>query len=84
MEDEKVILEETIEEKPLPKKPRNNRNGFKTKECKVISYDNRTKNLDVDFDGYGIRIRNVENFEGSTAIVKYKGTIGKSNFEYKM
>ena len=78
---EKVIVVET-----LPKKPKNNfkNNGFKTKECKVIAYNKRTNTLDVKFDGYGIRIKDVKDFIGNAVEVKYKGEIGKPNFEYKL
>lgn len=65
----------------LSKKQKNN---FKEKECKVISYNDKSKTLDVKFDGYGIRIKNVDTFSGDVAIVKYKGEIGKPNFEYKL
>lgn len=82
MEDVKEILEDNVEETTLPKKPKQ-KNGFKTKKCKVISYDKRTKRLDVDFDGYGVRITNVEDFEGEFASIKYKGEIGNPNFECK-
>lgn len=54
--------------------------GFKTKECSVIGYNNITNTLDVNFDGYGVRISNVENFDGSIVAIKYKGEIGKPNF----
>jgi len=99
MEEKDVILEEVVtpmeetEKKDevfvaetLPKKPKNNfkNNGFKTKECKVIAYNKRTNTLDVKFDGYGIRIKDVKDFSGDTVEVKYKGEIGKSNFEYKL
>ena len=30
--------------------------NWKTKECKVISYNNKTYNLDINFDGYGLKI----------------------------
>ena len=66
--------------------PKNNfkNNGFKTKVCKVIAYNKRTNTLDVKFDGYGIRIKDVKDFSGNTVELKYKGEIGKSNFEYKL
>lgn len=59
-------------------------NAFKEKECKVISYNEKSKSLDVNFEGFGIRIKNVNHFEGQTVVIKYKGEIGKSNFEYKI
>lgn len=61
-----------------------NKNNFKEKSCKVISYNPRNNTLDVNFDGYGIRVKNVKDFAGSVATLKYKGEIGRSNFEYKL
>lgn len=59
---------------------------FKGKECEIINYDNHTKSLDINFDGYGIRIRNVElsTNDNSMIKVKYKGEIGKPNFIVKV
>lgn len=70
----------------LSKKPKNNlqKNDFKDKECKVIKYDKFEKTLDVLFGCYGIRIFNVKNFSNDIAVVKYKGEIGKPNFEYRL
>ena len=91
--DESVIVEEMKEEIPkeeiqeeLPKiQPRKkNRIEYKEKECKVINYNKITNSLDISFDGYGIRFNNVKDFVGDTVIVKYKGEIGKPNFEYKL
>lgn len=82
MEEEKGVLEEVTEE-VLPRKPKRN-NNFKTKKCRVISYNNATKTLDVLFDQYGIRIHDVFDFYGDTIEIKYKGSIGKPNFVYKL
>ena len=84
--EETETKEEVIVTETLPKKPKNNfkNNGFKTKVCKVIAYNKRTNTLDVKFDGYGIRIKDVKDFSGDTVEVKYKGEIGKPNFEYKL
>lgn len=89
--DESVIMEdvkeetheETIQEK-LPKIQPRKKYEFKEKECKVISYNKILGTLDIKFDEYGIRIKDVKDFSGNTVIVKYKGEIGKSNFEYKI
>ena len=56
----------------------------KTIKCKVINYNKITNSLDISFDGYGIRFNGVKDFVGDTVIVKYKGEIGKPNFEYKL
>lgn len=55
---------------------------FKEKQCKIINYNSRTKTLDINFDGYGIRIKDVEllSNDASNVQVKYKGEIGKPNF----
>lgn len=82
MEEMKETLEETTEE-TLPRKPKRN-NNFKTKICKVISYNKAFKTLDILFEQYGIRIYNVFDFQGDTVEIKYKGTIGKPNFVYKL
>lgn len=79
--EEKELTDEIITE-IIPKKPR--KDVFKTKECKVISYNRNTKNLDICFDGNGIRIHDVQDFNGDIVKLKYKGDIGKSNFLYKL
>ena len=91
--DESITMEEIKEETPkketkekLPKiQPRKkNRIEYKEKECKVINYNKITNSLDISFDGYGIRFNDIKDFIGDTVIVKYKGEIGKSNFDYKL
>ena len=57
---------------------------FKTKECKVIYYNPKNQNLDIDFDGYGIRVKNITNFIGNTVTVKYKSEIGNADFEFRI
>lgn len=96
MEEKDNILNEVVstmeetekkEEVLLPKKPKNNFKNieFKTKKCDVIAYNKRTKALDIKFDKYGIRIKNVNDFnDDATVEIKYKGEIGKPNFKYKM
>ncbi|MDE6491550.1 MAG: hypothetical protein K2L37_00155, partial [Lactobacillus sp.] len=70
-----TTVERNEEEAPtdIPKKQRGN---FKTMECKVISYNEKLKTLDVNFSGYGIRIKDVPNFYGDTVTIRYKGDIG--------
>ena len=82
-----VTIENEIvqEQEKLPKiQPRKQKNTFKEKNCKVISYDELTHNLDISFDGYGIRMKNIFNFVGNEVVVKYKGEIGTSKFECKL
>lgn len=56
---------------------------FLEKECEVINYNKSSKFLDIMFDGFGIRLYEVNNFSGNTAIVKYKGKIGNPGFTVK-
>lgn len=53
---------------------------YKTEKCKVLSYNPTTKELDIEFKGYGIRLNNIENISSDTILVKYYGEIGKPNF----
>lgn len=73
-------------DKTTKTRSRKSKEDFKEKECKVIRYDNYTKSLDINFDGYGIRIRNVDSSYNNNSIVKvkYKGEIGKPNFIVKV
>lgn len=57
---------------------------YKTEKCKVLSYDEFTKELDVDFKGYGIRIKNVDKVNSDFISIKYRGEIGTPNFIYKL
>lgn len=66
---------------------RNHGTGFISKKCTVLWYDKISHVLDVEFDGYGIRISDVRDFKGcigSIIDIKYKGEIGNSNFQFKM
>ncbi len=38
------------------------------------------KKLDIDFNGYGIRLNNINNIESDFVTVKYYGEIEKANF----
>ena len=73
-------------DKTIKTRSRKSKEDFKEKECEIINFDNHTKSLDINFDGYGIRIRNVEfSVNNNLRIkVKYKGEIGKSNFVVKV
>lgn len=63
---------------------RKSKDVFKEKECKVINYNKSTKTLDIEFDRYGIRIKNIDSFDGTEmVIVKYKSEIGKPDFMVK-
>ena len=57
---------------------------YKIEKCKVLSYNARTKELDIEFKGYGIRLRNTENINSDFVDVKYIGEIGKPNFSCKL
>ena len=81
---EEIPNEEIQEELPKIQPRKKNRIEYKEKECKVIGYNKVTNSLDISFDGYGIRIKDVKDFIGDTVTVKYKGEIGKPNFVYKL
>lgn len=57
---------------------------YKTKKCNVLSYNADTKELDIDFSGYGIRLYNVSENIGANVNIKYRGEIGTSNFICKL
>ena len=57
---------------------------YKTLKCKVLSYDKNTKELDVDFNGYGVRLHNVSKNIEDYVVVKYKIEIGKTDFICKV
>lgn len=58
---------------------------YKIAKCKILSYNKKTKELDINYNGYGIRIKNVCNINDSDTIeLKIKGEIGKPNFSYKL
>lgn len=69
----KNVEEDIIVEKTVSKR-------YKTEKCKVLSYDKKTKELDIDFKGYGIRLNNINKIESDFVTVKYYGEIGKPNF----
>lgn len=60
------------------------KNIFKEKECDVMAYNKKEKTLDIKFDNFGIRLKNVDKFQGNKVFIKYKGEIGKPNFIYKL
>lgn len=57
---------------------------FKVKKCKVLSYNKSLQELDIDFCGYGIRLRNISADITDYINVHYKGQIGTPNFEIKL
>lgn len=82
----KSALEDDAKDDKREKQPyaHKHKNNFKEKECDVIACNKKEKTLDVNFDGFGIRIKNVDGFIGDKALIKYKGEIGKPNFIYKL
>lgn len=72
-----IMTEKIVENDKNQKK-----NNYKIKTCKVIKYDKKTKTLDVLFENCGLRFKGINSFNGDTVEVKYKGTCGKSDFEY--
>lgn len=57
---------------------------LKKEKCKVLGYNEATKELDIEFKGYGIRINNVAQKIENEVFVKYSGEIGKSNFKCEL
>lgn len=57
---------------------------YKTEKCRILSYNKATKELDIDFHGYGIRIKNADGVDSDFISLKYSGEIGKQNFSYKL
>lgn len=57
---------------------------FKTEKCKVLYYNKNTKELDIDFMGYGIRLYDINKDVSDTTTIKYHGEIGTPNFEYRL
>lgn len=57
---------------------------YKTEKCKVLSYNEKTKELDIDFKGYGIRLNNINNIQSDFVAIKYYGEIGKPNFSCEL
>ena len=79
-------IETNVVDKPKRKKTvSSNKEDFKTKVCKVILYNEPTKELYVVFNGYGISIKSVESYDGSNSVsVKYTGEIGNADFDCKL
>lgn len=75
-------IEENKEEKIIVEKPTSKR--YKTEKCKVLSYNDKSKELDIDFKGYGIRLNNINNIQSDFVTVKYYGEIGKSTFSCEL
>lgn len=76
-EKELTVVNESVETVKQTKKEKES----KFLDCDVISYNNKSKILDVDFKGYGVRLTNINNFHNTKKVkIKYKGEIGKPNF----
>ncbi len=78
------LVEENTSEKTGKTYNKKAKNEFHEKKCKVIHYNRHTKTLDIQFDGYGIRLKDIQDFNGDVADVKYKGEIGRSDFSVKI
>ena len=79
-----TIFEEATKETSNKSRSRR-KEDYKVKECKVMRYNKNTKTLDVRFDKYGIRLKDIDDVEiNDTVLVKYKGEIGKSDFSIKI
>ena len=79
---ENIVVTENVEE--IETTTRNVNEKYKTEKCKVLSYNKKTKELDIDFKGYGIRFNNGDDVNSDSISVKYRGEIGKSNFSCRL
>lgn len=57
---------------------------YKTEKCKVLSYNEKTKELDIEFQGYGIRLNDIDSINEDSVLIKYRGEIGEPDFSYKL
>lgn len=57
---------------------------YKTEQCKVLSFNPNTKEIDIDFKGYGVRLKNAEYAESGFVLVKYSGEIGNPDFTCRL
>ena len=61
--------------------------GFRIKECKIISRDKRNRALTVRIDNINVRFTdvNVSDYDNTETVpVKVKGIMGTSNFKCKL
>ena len=79
---ENIVVTENVEESETTTKIETEK--YKTEKCKVLSYNKKTKELDIDFKGYGIRLNNVNDINTNSVSVKYHGEIGKPNFSCRL
>ena len=79
---ENIVVTENVEEIGTTTKIAAEK--YKTEKCKVLSYNEKTKQLDIDFKGYRIRFNNVDDVNSDFVSVKYRGEIGKPNFSCKL
>ena len=79
---ENIVVTENVEEIETTTKIETEK--YKTEKCKVLSYNTRTKELDIDFKGYGIRLNNAEVINSDYVDIKYIGEIGKPNFSCEL
>lgn len=90
MEEKNIVEENTsvaiadIGTENIKNRSRKCRPVYHEKLCKVIRYNKIQKTLDIYFDTYGIRIKNVEYFHGDSVVVKYTGEIGTPNFKVSL
>ena len=84
--EEEIIKQNNELSRNLKTRTKKKKDDFKEKECSVINYNNSLKTLDINFDGYGIKIRDVKHFSypTTTVRVKYKSEIGQPDFSIKL
>ena len=89
MEDTNVtVLNESVdavtEPNDKPKAQVKKKSTYKERECRVLRF-NKDKTIDIMFDKYGVKLRTtMDNYDAKTMTVKYKGTIGRKDFEIKL
>lgn len=76
---EELEIVEPVEKKTFKNNKKVNKEQKKIATCKVLHYNKCTKALDLDLNGYGIRVNDVE-VNGDTVEVEYMGEVGKPNF----
>lgn len=71
---------EAAKEKKNPENPGINKN-YKTENCKILAFNPSSKELDIEFKGYGIRLHYPGVINSGYITVRYYGEIGKPGFK---
>ncbi len=79
-EENTKLKTEAAKEKKNPENPGINKN-YKTENCKILDFNTATKELDIEFKGYGIRLHYPGVINSGYITVRYYGEIGKPGFK---